>query len=177
MSCDTILDRLPDWVANRLDPVETASIERHLEGCPDCRAEAELLRALRDAGPAQVPVGLEERIHAAARAELAESAGTRPIPLTVESGGATGTPGARRPRSVPSWALGAAAVFVLALGTPLLVDRMEESDASLPVSGEPAIDEPIATVWASADGLIAGAPAIESLTDEELALLLEEFEG
>lgn len=171
MSCETIQDRLPDLVAGRLDPVEAAEIERHLSACDECRADAEVLRALHAAGPAPVPVGLESRIRAAAATALTEETGNDVRPLAIDR--------SLMPRQrVPSWAMGAAAVLVLALGTPLLVDRMDTSDLGTPISEESALEAPVASVWASEDdGLIAGAPALETLTDEELALLLEEWEG
>lgn len=169
MTCETILDRLADRVAERVGPVERAEIDRHLEVCAECRSEAEVLRALRIAGPATVPVGLEGRIRSAVAAEGAVGSGTDTLSITSGRGS--------RPGRVPSWALGAAAVFVLALGTPFLVDRMESPDAALSDGSELEADVPIASVWTSDDGLIAGAPALETLTDEELALLLEELEG
>ena len=61
-------------------------------------------------------------------------------------------------------------------GTPLLVDRMTTGGVS---EGDPidGFDDPVATVWTTDDGLIAGAPALDMLTDDELRQLLEELDG
>lgn len=40
-----IRDLLPLFVSGRLDDVEQARVEAHLQGCADCAAEVELLRA------------------------------------------------------------------------------------------------------------------------------------
>jgi anti-sigma factor RsiW len=40
-----IRDLLPLFVSGRLDDVEQARVEAHLQGCSDCSAEVELLRA------------------------------------------------------------------------------------------------------------------------------------
>jgi hypothetical protein len=74
---------------------------------------------------------------------------------------------------VPAWALAAAAVAVLALGTPSLMERLNQ-----PGSGLPGMEDLEATtpVWLAERSLVAGAPVLESLTDEQLARLLEEME-
>lgn len=49
MSCHATHERLPEWLAGRLALPEAASVADHIEACGDCRAEAELLRAMREA--------------------------------------------------------------------------------------------------------------------------------
>ena len=172
MTRDQVMDLLPDHVAGRLSEAQSEAVRAYLEDCAECRAEAALLEALAEAPPVAPPPGLEDRVVAAALDAQRRQSG-------VGGGEGPGVTAIRR-RGVPSWAMGAAAVLVLALGTPLLMDRMSDSEGGL---GDPVasvseeFEEPDATVWASEDGLIAGAPVLETLTDEELALLLEEFEG
>jgi len=76
------------------------------------------------------------------------------------------------------WGLPAAATVVLALGTSVLWQRAQ----TLPVVGLLGQD-PFAAVWPSDDAdlagvsIVAGVPMLADLTDEELALLLEELGG
>ena len=173
MTCERVCDLLPDWVEGRLEADEAAAIRTHVESCAECAAEAEVVRLIATAGPVSAPEGLEARVVAATLAAARD--------LRV-SGGSQSDVRPIRPRwAVPQWALGAAAVLVLALGTPLLMDRMADSSDADTIVDTPveiaAVEDPIATVWASDDGLIAGAPVLETLTDEELALLLEEMGG
>lgn len=76
----------------------------------------------------------------------------------------------RAGRSRPWWGLTAAAVAALALGIGI---------ASRPTvdDGVPAfayeVDE--GTFWSSEDGLLAGAPMLDELSDEALAQLLDEL--
>jgi hypothetical protein len=46
MRCDTIQDRLNDFVDDLLPDQERQKVEQHLERCASCRQEAQLLRAL-----------------------------------------------------------------------------------------------------------------------------------
>jgi hypothetical protein len=84
----------------------------------------------------------------------------------------------RRQRGIPSWALGAAALLALAVGTPLIVNRMAEAptvaDDEVLAMAEQTLTP---SVWASDDGLIAGEPALDGLSDEALLALLEELEA
>ena len=70
------------------------------------------------------------------------------------------------------WRLPAAAAAVLALGTGLIWQRMQE----LPEVG-PLGQDPFAVVWPSDDGDVAGVPMLADLSDEDLAFLLEELGG
>ncbi|MGA9751270.1 MAG: zf-HC2 domain-containing protein, partial [Acidobacteriota bacterium] len=46
MNCETVLERLDDYLDGALAPGERAELERHLRDCGACRGEAEGLRAL-----------------------------------------------------------------------------------------------------------------------------------
>ncbi len=162
-ACETVRDRLPEWAAGLLPPGEVRELEAHLSTCGACRGEAEVVRMLLDARP-EPSSDLAARIAAA----LPE---TR---MRVEVG-RVGRRAARRflPGLRPAWALPAAAVLVLALGTALFLDR-EGGDESPPTVA--AVDL-LADSWLWEESMVAGAPTLESLSDEELARLLEELEG
>lgn len=64
--CEAIRDMLPSLIRGEMLPHEAASAEVHLDGCADCRAEANIVRLLQN-GLAPVPPGLETRVLAAVR--------------------------------------------------------------------------------------------------------------
>ena len=47
MTCDLVRDHLDAYLAGRADPELGASMERHLAGCADCRADRDALVRLR----------------------------------------------------------------------------------------------------------------------------------
>jgi hypothetical protein len=49
MNCATTHEHLPEWLAGSLETSRSQEVVSHMEACPDCRAEAELLRATREA--------------------------------------------------------------------------------------------------------------------------------
>jgi anti-sigma factor RsiW len=170
-ACEGIKDLLADVVAGGLSQEEDGPVRDHLLTCGDCRAELEILQELR-AGMAQefvVPPGLEGRIQASLRNELgevlAEGVRSNVIPLGA---------GTRR-RKVPTWALSAAAVVVLALGTGIIRNRVGPGGVTDPLAV--ASQEPLPEAWLWDDGMVAGAPVFDGLSDEDLEALLEEFEG
>jgi len=145
-----IRDRLPDWVAGRLPDDEAARVAAVVEGDRDLEREVRLLRALRAAAPAP-PEELADRIVAAARKQGDRSGGRR-----VAGSGVS---------------LLVAAALVLAIGT-VLVEWIGPSPT--PSNGRfdglhgPSFGEP---------SVVAGAPVLDELSDEELTVLLEELEG
>ncbi|HEU4424395.1 MAG TPA: maleylpyruvate isomerase family mycothiol-dependent enzyme [Pilimelia sp.] len=68
------------WVIGACEPDEAGQIATHVAGCPDCRAEADRLRAAVDwfgvTNPVPPPVGLRERVLSAAAGRRAPG---RPI--------------------------------------------------------------------------------------------------
>ncbi len=67
-------DELQDWLDQRLDADTCAEVERHLEGCPECRREYEAAawtkqQTARHYVPAGLPPELQERILRSLRAE------------------------------------------------------------------------------------------------------------
>jgi anti-sigma factor RsiW len=78
---------------------------------------------------------------------------------------------ARRPART-WWGISAAAIAALALGIGIVSD-----DASAPGAEAPAFvrEAEEGEIWVSDDGLVAGAPALDDLTDEALIQLLDEL--
>lgn len=195
MNCADVRDRLPELALGDLTPERRTAIEAHLAACEECAEERATVEALLRGRP-EVPAGLETRILEAVHAELdgsrpGESDGGAAGPmLTVDAPDtdpglafdASGDPHVltlepRRRRGIPAWALSAAALLVLAVGTPLMVGRMDDSTPVAPTEEFAAVDDAMPSMWASDDGLIAGQPAFDGLSDEALLALLEELEA
>ncbi|MGD2047280.1 MAG: zf-HC2 domain-containing protein [Gemmatimonadota bacterium] len=147
--CGTVRELIPDFVGNRLADADLATVERHVVDCRDCAAELELAQMIF-AGRPRVPEGLVERLTASVRT-------------------------ARTHQVEPSrgwWGVAAAVVAALALGIGL---------SSHPSPGAPAdvpgyayeVDE--GEIWVSDDGLLAGAPLFDDLSDDALLQLLDEL--
>jgi predicted anti-sigma-YlaC factor YlaD len=147
--CETARELIPDLVGDRLGAAEASRVAAHLETCADCRAEAELARLLYVARP-QVPVGLAGRLAAAVRADR---------------------PRGRR----PWWGLAAAAVAVLALGIGVASRSTTDTDTVVP--GFVAQGTATTGAWVNDNGMVAGAPALDGLSDEALQALLNELES
>jgi len=169
LECERIRDLLPEWVLGESEPDSGESIRAHLSVCQECSAEEGALRTLLAARP-EPPPGLSERIQARVREELGAS--EEPAPATGRSGV---VPLFRTRRWAPAWALPAAAVVVLSLGIGVIWDGKEIPE----VGQDPlqvAAEEPIPEAWLWDDGLVAGAPVLDGLTDEQLEALIREME-
>lgn len=171
--CDEIRELFPGQLHGSLDPAEEERLTAHLSVCPACREEAGLLRAIH-AGRPQPPGELEARIQSRLREELgsvglrgAASEGTRIrqrfrlLPST--------------PAWVPSWALSAAAVLLLSLAVGVIWKPWStgEDQDLLQVAAQ----DPLPEAWLWDDGMVAGAPVFDELSEDELRALLEEFGG
>lgn len=145
-TCERVRELIPAAVAERLSAEERRSVEDHLDGCGECRAEAELVGLLRRSAPA-VPDGLSARIQAAVSSD-------------------------RRRVRRPWWGVAAAAVAALAVGIGLASDARDPAQEPIPIyAAEGAAQD----LWLSEDGIVAGAPSLESLSDEALRQLLDEL--
>ena len=164
--CETVRPLLPEWVGGRLDADAARAVRLHVQGCEECTEEAEIVRALAAARPTVDP-GLAERIQATLRDQVGAPGGLAPT-------GAGGTPS--RWSSRQPWGLAAAAAVVLALGTAVIWPQVRGRNA--PPSPDGIAEEPLFTgVFSDGGGIVAGAPVIEELTDEQLFTLLAELEG
>jgi hypothetical protein len=167
--CQAIQDVLPDLAQGTLEAELEERVLAHLSACAECRHEEGIVRAILAARP-EPPVGLQERIQERVREGLALDG----------AGSTTGTDGVvsigSRRRWVPTWALSAAAVLVLSLGIGVVWDGRNPPDLTQdPV--QVVSEEPLPESWLWDDGLVAGGPVYDGLTDEQLVALIEELEG
>ena len=144
--CEEIRELIPDFVANRLSSEELAGVEAHVHDCADCRAELELARLIFASRP-EAPQTLVERIARAAAAD-------------------------RRAPARTWWGVSAAAIAALALGIGITSDPTPPTPVEVPAF---AAETDEVEIWLSDDGLIAGAPALDDLSDEALQQLLDEL--
>ncbi len=145
-SCASVKEVLPELVDGTLREADVAAVERHLVACADCRSELELVRLLRRSRPA-VPSGLAPRIQGAVR--LRRDALTRPW-----------------------WGLAAAVIAALAVGIGVVAERDGRTQPSVPAYASESAES---DVWVSGDGLVAGAPVLNGLSDQALQELLKEM--
>lgn len=165
--CERVKDLLPEWNAGLLDSASREEVEGHLAACVDCRKEADLLRAVLESRP-RPPEGLQARIQARVSEEFSQAPAGSPgkvLPLRSRT----------RKRWAPAWALSAAALAVVSLGIGVLWNGEVPEVTVEPL--EVASQEPLPEAWLWDDGVVAGAPVLDDLTDAELEALLEEMEG
>lgn len=116
-----VIELLPAYALDALDPAETAEVEAHLGDCADCRRELEAYRVLAGdlalaVSSRQPPAGLRQRI-------LQEAAGGRAAPGSSFAGGLAGMKGWFS-RLTPVWAA-ASLVLVLVLLVSNIVLRQQ----------------------------------------------------
>ena len=155
IGCADVKDLLPEWIRRELPEGDRAVVTAHVSSCESCSEEVELLRRIQ-AAAFSTPPSLASEIKSAVAAEIESDA-------VVEYG---------RAGRFAGWRLPAAASVVLALGTALIWQRTQ----ALPEVG-PLGQDPFTVVWPSDDADVAGVPMLADLSDEELALLLEELGG
>ncbi len=112
-------ERLAAWLDDELEPAERAEVEAHLAACEECAAllgDMEGVDALARAVRVEAPAGYFETLPGRVRARI-ESAPHAAAALP---------PGPVRWR-VPVWTWAAAAALVLAVVTPLTLDRLNEA--------------------------------------------------
>ena len=147
--CEAIRELIPDFVANRLSSAQLEGVEAHVHSCADCRAELELARLIFASRPhaPDAPDALVERITRAAAADRQAPARTW-------------------------WGVSAAAIAARALGIGITSDPTPPTPVEVPAF---AAETDEVEIWLSDDGLIAGAPALDDLSDEALQQLLDEL--
>jgi len=162
LECRKASELLPELARGTLDAADAARVRAHVSACADCREELALVGLLRRSAAAP-PAGLAGRVRAAARLQ----AGAGELSAPRHTGGM---------RRVAWWGGSAAAAVVLIVGANVLVTR--DGPPSEEELWEAFVDEQVPE-WVE-DGLVAGAPVLEDLSDlsdEDLALVLQELEG
>lgn len=137
MTHEQAIERLDELVSGELPDIERRHVERHLDGCGECRAEAQAIRALL-AEAATLPAGVAPPV------DLWQGIVLR---LEPRQGGATAVveetrviPFAPRRRTwqPPRWALQAAAAVMLVVGSSLATATLVRRPARGPVAVLPA---------------------------------------
>ena len=137
MKCEELNEALVDLVDGRLDGAEQRNVERHLEGCQDCRALVEDLRSVRAAAfmldRREPRPETWSKLQAAIAQEPAPKG--RLLDLGLERRSVRG--------GVPVW-LGAAAALILAtvIGLMPLLNRTAPHDDSAPVESADTAHDP-----------------------------------
>jgi anti-sigma factor RsiW len=137
MTHEQAIERLDDYASGELPDIERRLMERHLEECGDCRAEAEAIRALL-AEVAALPAGIAPPVDLwqgiAGRLEPRESAAavhaeeTKVIPFAPR----------RKKWQPPRWALQAAAAVVQVVGSSVVTRTVMRQQATGPIATLPA---------------------------------------
>ena len=151
MNCAELNEALVDLVDGRLDGAEQRQVERHLEGCQNCRALVEDLRSLRAAAfmldRREPKPETWDKLRAAIAAETA--AGSRFSPAAVRRSFSEG--------GWPVW-LGAAAALILAtiIGLMPLMNRAprphdDNAATTSPQTEEPATVESVTAEFEAAE--------------------------
>jgi len=138
MTHEQAIERLDDYASGELPDIERRLMERHLEGCGECRAEAEAIRALLAevaalptavAPPADLWQGIAGRLEPREAEAAPHREDDKVIPLAPR----------RRKFEPPRWALQAAAAVALMVGSSLVTAKyVGERQAAGPVATLPA---------------------------------------
>lgn len=122
MTHEQAIERLDDFVSGELPDIETRLVERHLEGCDECRAEAEAIRALL-AEVATLPAGIAPPadLWQAIAPRLEPRAAAAPV---VEETKVIPFAPRRQVWQPPRWALQIAAALVLMVGSSVITMKV-----------------------------------------------------
>jgi len=146
--CGTVRELIPDFVGSRLSATDLGVVERHIVDCPECAAELALARLVLASRLAPPPQLLER---------LIRSVGT-----------------VRNRPARTWWGISAAAIAALALGIGISSDPAGQAVVDVPGY---AYEVEEGDIWLSDDGLVAGAPLFDGLSDDALLQLLDELSG
>ena len=144
MNCEDLNEALVDLVDGRLDGAGQRAVERHLEGCENCRALVEDLRSIRAA--AFMLDRREPKAETWSKVRAAIAAEPAPRGRLIEMG--------RRQCGGVNWPvwLGAAAALILAtvIGVMPLLNRPEpvHDDTAQEAAGDPAAEVTVESVTA-----------------------------
>lgn len=169
-----IRDVLPEFVHDRLEPVEAARVRAHLATCETCEVEVALLRSLRDELRAPVAVNVDAISAAVIARTTAPAMAPVAAPLAAPLAAAASAPVAGR-APVAVWARARwlrAAVLLVAVGGASVVTWQRMGEGSGP--GQPGMPKPTqALVPEGTTGTseLSFAGDVSDLGDTELAQL------
>jgi hypothetical protein len=183
LDCDTARDTLPDVLTGSLAGLEAQAVLAHVAECPDCAAEAALIKALRLA-PERAPAALAGRIRQAAPRrswpagyDLRRPALIAAAVASVLIGGSLLVRGRGRPVTVDTPAAPAVTL------TPSPVEPGGAAPAPLAVSGAHAATPADGRALMQAlpgtpdAALYASTATLDDLSEEELNTLLKELQS
>lgn len=159
MTHEQVLDRLDDFAGGELPDTDRLRVQRHLDECGECRAEADALRALLDearflprevAPPRDLWAGIASRLEPKASVDVEPAAEQAPGQAAVISLDAHR---ARR-MAAPRWMLQAAAAVVLVAGSSAvtrMVMQRESEPSRLPAVAAATPQQRTATPPVTAD--------------------------
>lgn len=150
LACAWVRDRLPDHARDALDIADRARLEQHLAGCDECRSEAALVGSL--AIPVGTPADLEVRVLTAVRSR----------------GAGKGV----RVRGFRHYALAASFVFAVITGS-LLWQQFGDT----PAPATPDVEPGVAMALPAGSEPMLHESGLQSLSEDELRMLLEELES
>jgi anti-sigma factor RsiW len=141
MKCEDLNEALVDLVDGRLDGAEQRNVERHLEGCQDCRALVEDLRSVRAA--AFMLDRREPRPETWSKLQAAIAREPAPKGRLLDMGEERRLVRRSFGGGIPVW-LGAAAALILAtvIGLMPLMNRTAPHVDSTPVEAADAAPDP-----------------------------------
>ena len=151
--CGVIRELIPEFAGDRLGTREGASVEDHLAACEECLREFDLVRILLEGRTESPEAWIREVVARVADDQRRYGRG-------------------RLAAHRPWWGISAAAVAVIALGIGIESVGSASADVVLPGFAYEAEESDL---WLSGDGLVAGTPALDELSDEALTELLEEM--
>jgi hypothetical protein len=169
--CDEVREHLPLRVAGAFrdgaSGAPAPGLDAHLASCEACADELAFLQVLGGARPAPPP-DLAVRV-------VARALGSRQDPAATSGAEGGDVLPFRSSRRTPPWSrwwanpAAAAAVLVLAVGMGLVARGGAPGTDAMPTLA--AFDAQAAEMWAE-DWLVAGAPYLDGVSDETLALLV-----
>jgi anti-sigma factor RsiW len=148
MSCADFSEALVDFVDGTLDAAGQRALERHVEGCPSCRALVADLKSIQAAAFTIERLELPRHLWPAVQARVA--AEPRPAPGRLLAWPPTRT-------ALATWA--AAAVLVLATGLGVYTIRSSSSHSETPTAAAPVDSGDPAEVVASVQAELQAAEA------------------
>lgn len=144
--CGNIRELIPDFVGGRLAAADLEFVQDHVRSCSECAAELELARVVLATRLAPPPELLGRLLRSVQA--------SRPAPARTW------------------WGVSAAAIAALALGIGISSDPAGQAPVDLPGF---AYEVEEGSIWLSDDGLMAGAPLFEGLSDDALLQLLDDL--